>query len=134
MRHFKFRAWDSEAADMFYHRPTEVFKWKEEEQPVIVEQWTGLRDKIGIDIYEGDIINLRFEDGPVPSEVRFQDCRFYLSTLDIVYGNCHDFIIGYDGYEVVGNMHEGVKKIDPNTGTILNHQGFMANSIPIKKA
>ena len=134
MRHFKFRAWHSEAADMFYHKPENIFKWQAEEQPVIIEQWTGLTDKSGIDIYEGDIVNMRYGDGPIRAEVRFHDCRFYLSPLNIIYGNCHYFTPESERYEVIGNRHEGVKEIDPNTGTILNHQGFMANSIPIKKA
>ena len=134
MRHFAFRAWDSEAQEMLYQTPAKLFKWQNDAPTLIIEQWTGLTDKRGIDIYEGDILNLLFQDCNVPSEVRFQDCRFYLCPLDIVYGNCHDFVVGCDEYEVLGTIHEGIKEINKNTGTVLNVQGFMANSIPITEA
>ena len=127
MRHFKFRAWDSEDQEMLYNRPDKLFEWQNDAPTLIIEQWTGLTDKIGVDIYEGDLIDLNFEGVPVPAEVRYLDCRFYLSPLNITFGNCHDFV-GCHEYEVIGTIHEGVKEIDENTGTVLNHQGFMANS------
>jgi hypothetical protein len=59
MREIKFRAWHKESKEMFYDGGRHVFQWKHDGQPVIIEQFTGLLDKNGKEIYEGDILMIR---------------------------------------------------------------------------
>lgn len=51
-----FRAWHKDAKEMLHGTAATVFKWLEDGQPVIIEQWTGLMDKNGTGIFEGDVV------------------------------------------------------------------------------
>jgi hypothetical protein len=99
MREIKFRAWDRDHGEMVYQSPT-VDAAKILSRYDVVMQYTGLRDRNGKEIFEGDICV--FEHMNCYSVERIfwngQYCRFDTEQRD---GLEEGWLI-----EVIGNIHE----------------------------
>lgn len=122
MREIKFRAWDKVAKNMFVifdaSEQTEWFlpKWKDRYE---VMQYTGLKDRTGKEVYEGDIVLIEHSEryGATTSifkiqpgislwgyEYNWEFIKGYFCTTHILKDN-------YSNLEVIGNIYENPELI-----------------------
>ena len=104
---FKFRAWDSIAKEYIFdsYALYELFV-NDIDNSYQVEQCTGLKDKNGKLIYEGDIVSVTqfYDDGPTdktsPCKVKYKYGRFNIHDINSIF------------LEVIGNIHENPELLE----------------------
>ena len=110
MRDIKFRAWREKQKFMLQpHSLIELFTYGELVNPdeVIWMQYTGLKDKNGVEIYDGDVIH----DGDDYYQVEYSDCNASFITTG---GSDDDLMCATHNslFEVIGNIHQNPELLE----------------------
>ena len=118
-REIKFRAWDK--SDMIYnvavknslaYSHNEHLTVENGEPSYKIMQFTGILDKNGNEIYEGDILHLVYRKGDEqedyinPADVIFNDVRWQIRCLKEMDHGLPLNWGGYESIEVIGNIHQ----------------------------
>lgn len=120
-REIKFRAWDEETKSMIYCDADifmsldglQIGHWKKGWKELKLMQYTGLKDKNGIEIYEGDIIKLvnwidedvvaiKFGEYSIGNHEYAVGWYFYVKRNRCEY----PFTEGVARFEVIGNIYK----------------------------
>jgi uncharacterized phage protein (TIGR01671 family) len=110
-REIKFRDWDPETKEMRYFDLDEYDREVHNAYGNIM-QYTGLKDKNGNDIYEGDIVDLSHQCWNYKFEIKYDEklACFTLESLEKFKGTRKPFLYILKEqsltYKVIGNIYE----------------------------
>lgn len=111
-REIKFRTWYKPESKFYFGKdacafPEFTYSWRDgNRNNYIIQQYTGLKDKNGVEIYEGDIIRCKSFDGWFDKIGYYYNMEVKYQTLESGDSQLSGFLYINIDREVVGNIFE----------------------------
>lgn len=100
--------------DKVAYPPERLHEYLIEIVPETLGQSTDLKDKNGVEIFEGDILVYdapkKYAHRRSMHEIAYADGRFFWQFLDLIF--CQSNILYRDGYLIIGNIYENPELLD----------------------
>lgn len=124
MREFKFRVWDEHSSRMLYWDMRDLYASDAGElrgeihdvdlSKIIsyqgIMQYTGLKDKNGKEIFEGDVVSGEFGNNNFTGTIQYSE---KLLRFEIKIGYETTMLTGFNNPEIIGDIHTTPELINP---------------------
>ena len=111
MREIKFRAWDGKNMLNIDHWTLSMINRHIPESHVVM-QYTGLKDKKGVEIYEGDIVNYK-DDHMNPYYIYWDEHHAAFRLHHKKWARLSNLIMDFSRYyKVIGNIHQSPELLE----------------------
>ena len=119
MRDLKFRAWGKNIKEYLSQNGVDPYIYTlkgisdgfiYDVDAFIIEQYTGLKDKNGKEIYEGDIVGFKWTKRLYVVTYRIYDASFILENDE--WEEAIHLSLDKDDFEVFGNIHENPELLE----------------------
>lgn len=119
----KFRAWDKETKTMngmaeIYRNRSQEIELHPRDESIILMQSTGLHDKNGKEIFEGDVIAIEVDDTETPINARvFQNSKIGVLMFHVFEDNEDVPMVelledNSVAFEIIGNIYENPELLE----------------------
>ncbi|WP_342987383.1 YopX family protein [Streptococcus parasanguinis] len=119
----KFRAWDKETKTMngmaeIYRNRNQEIELHPRDENIILMQSTGLKDKNGKEIFEGDVIAIEVDDTETPINARvFQNIKIGVLMFHVFEDNEDVPMVelledNSVAFEIIGNIYENPELLE----------------------
>lgn len=119
----RFRAWDKETKTMngmaeIYRNRNQEIELRPRDEDIILMQSTGLKDKNGKEIFEGDVIDIEVNDTETPINARvFQNSKIGVLMFHVFEDNedvpMVELLEGNSvAFEIIGNIYENPELLE----------------------
>ena len=119
----RFRAWDKETKTMngmaeIYRNRNQEIELRPRDEDIILMQSTGLKDKNGKEIFEGDVIAIEVDDTGTPINARvFQNSKIGVLMFHVFEDNEDVPMVelledNSVAFEIIGNVYENPELLE----------------------
>ena len=124
MREIKFRAWDNHNKEWVYSNlmpDIGFWKWVAYDSTTVFNEWTGLKDREDVEIYEGDIVQFYRHDDLTHKHEKRHIASIYWANGGFQFADLYNpnrtlasLWNPGESIEVIGNIYENPELLEAN--------------------